>query len=435
MKTRSVTHTKIAFASGAGTALEFFDFLAYGVAAALVFNKIFFPKEDPLTGTLLALATFSVGAIARPLGSILFGHFGDRVGRSKVLSLTIVLMGAASVAVGLMPTYEQIGVSAPIGLAILRLIQGIAAGGEWAGAAVLAVEYAPNERKGLFGSWTSVGTAVGALLASIAFSLLGFLDEQSFMKWGWRVPFLASGILLVFGYYIRAQIGETPEFQKAKETGAARNESARVPLKIVVTRYPRQLLIAAAVTAGQAALTYLLFTFVLTYGTQELGLSRQLLINATLVALVAEIILGPFLGILSDRFRLTTVQIWASIFIAIFSFLLFPLLHTKNTVIITLALSIGYTAGMAVNAPSAALFSALFSTNTRYSGVGLGYQLGQAIGGGVSPLIAVALFSAMRPSTMGVELYVSTTALIGAIFLLIARFQLYGGQGAGGDGA
>ncbi len=409
---------RLAVASCAGTTIEYYDFLAYAIAASTVFNVVFFPTEDPLVGTLLALGTFATGFLARPLGAIIFGHFGDRVGRKQMLLITLVLMGAATVLVGLLPGYATIGVAAPILLTVLRIVQGLAAGGEFAGAALIAIEHAPPGRKGFYGSWTILGVSLGALLATGAFTLLGRLDPDSFLAWGWRVPFLASVLIAAIGMLVRYGIHETPEFEQIKaeaDAGAAR----QAPLLTVLKQYPREVLLATGSLIGYSTFVYIVFTFLLAYGTQTLGLVRNDLLLASMVGLALQTFSIPFFAALSDRVGRRPVMLAGGLFLVVYPFLLFPLVRTGSQTVIVLALVLAYNGAAAIHAPMAAFFAELFGTGVRYSGVSMGYQLGNVLGGGLAPVIATALFAASRPSTVSVSAYAAAAAAVSVACLLL----------------
>lgn len=408
---------RLAVASCAGTTIEYYDFLAYAIAAATVFNVVFFPAEDPLVGTLLALGSFAAGFLARPLGGILFGHFGDRVGRKQMLLISLVLMGIATVAVGLLPTYAQIGVWAPIILTLLRILQGLAAGGEFAGAALIAIEHAPPGRKGFYGSWTILGVSLGALLASGAFALLGGLSSEAFLSWGWRIPFLASIVIAAVGMLVRYGLEESPEFRAL--ASKAQPKGATAPFVRVLKEYPREVVLATGTLVGYSTFIYIVFTFLLAYGTESLGMTRNSLLYASMVGLALQTFTIPAYAALSDRIGRRPVMLFGGLFLVVYPFVLFPLVRSENMAIIVLALVLAYNGAAAIHAPMAAFFAELFGTGVRYSGVGLGYQLGNVLGGGLAPVIATALFAATRPSTLSVSLYASAVALLSVVCLLL----------------
>ncbi|MFF1832292.1 MFS transporter [Paenarthrobacter sp. NPDC058040] len=405
---------KLATASCAGTAIEYYDFLAYAIAASTVFNVVFFPATDPLIGTLLSLATFATGFIARPLGGIVIGHFGDKLGRKKMLLLTLIVMGACTVLIGALPTYAQIGIWAPIALVLLRLIQGFAAGGEFAGAALIAIEHAPSGKKGFYGSWTVLGVSIGALLATGAFALLGGLPKEEFMSWGWRMPFLASIVIGAIGLLVRFGIEETPAFLEAKAA-----KPAKLPIVQVIRDQPRAILLSTGALIGYSTFVYIVFTFLLSYGTQELALPRTLLLNASMLGLLLQVVTVPAWAALSDRIGRKPVMLLGGAFLVIFAFALFPLVRTGNSSVILIAIVVAYSGSAAIHAPMAAFFAELFGTGVRYSGISLGYQVGNVLGGGLAPVIATALFAANGKSTDPVALYLAVTAAISIVCLLL----------------
>lgn len=405
---------RLAVASCAGTAIEYYDFLAYAIAASTVFNVVFFPTQDPLLGTLLALATFGTGFIVRPLGGVVIGHYGDKLGRKRMLLFTLIFMGIGTVLIGALPTYAQIGIWAPILLVVLRLVQGFAAGGEFAGAALIAIEHAPAGKKGFYGSWTILGVSIGALLATAAFALLGLLSPEAFMSWGWRVPFLASILISLVGLLVRFGIEESPEFLAVKPA----ESNPRLPIVKIIREHPREILLATGTLIGYSTFIYIVFTFLLTYGTQELGLPRSLLLNASMVGLALQIFTIPAWAALSDRVGRKPVMLGGGIFLTLFAFVLFPLIRTENVLVIFIALAVAYNGAAAIHAPMAAFFAELFGTGVRYSGISLGYQLGNVLGGGLAPIIAVALFAASEKNTISVSLYLAATAVISVACLL-----------------
>ncbi|MFK0003521.1 MFS transporter [Paenarthrobacter sp. NPDC090520] len=406
--------SKLAVASCAGTAIEYYDFLAYAIAASTVFNAVFFPATDPAIGTLLSLATFATGFLARPLGGIIIGHFGDRLGRKRMLLLTLVCMGGGTVLIGVLPGYAQIGIWAPIILVLLRLIQGFAAGGEFAGAALIAIEHAPANKRGFYGSWTILGVSIGALLATGAFSLLGALPKDDFAAWGWRLPFLASIVIGAVGLLVRFGIDETPAFLKNQDA----SKPARLPLVEVIRKQPKAILLSTGALVGYSTFVYVVFTFLLSYGTQELALPRTLLLNASMLGLLLQVVTVPAWAALSDRIGRKPVMLLGGAFLVVFAFALFPLVRTGNTGVILAAVVVAYSGSAAIHAPMAAFFAELFGTGVRYSGISLGYQLGNVLGGGLAPVIATALFATSGKSTDPVAIYLAATAAVSILCLL-----------------
>jgi MHS family shikimate/dehydroshikimate transporter-like MFS transporter len=407
---------RVLSSSAIGTAIEWYDFFIYGTAAALVFNELFFPTFDPLVGTLLAFSTFAVGFLARPLGGIVFGHFGDRIGRKAMLVTTLLMMGIATFAVGLMPSYQSIGIWAPVGLVVLRFFQGIAVGGEWGGATLMAMEYAPTGKRGFYAGLPQAGVPVGLLLSTGAFAIMsaGLTDEQ-FASWGWRVPFLISVILIGVGFYIRLKIEETPEFARVKESGT----QARMPIIDVVRMYPKNLLLASGARVANNAWFYLLAIFILSYGTTELGLDRGTLLRGVLAGAAIGIFTIPAYAALSDRIGRRTVFMAGAACMALFAFPLFWLVDTGSPVLILLALVIGFNiCHDAQYGPQGAYMCELFGPRVRYTGASLAYQLTTAFVGGLTPLIATALLA----WTGGDPWPVATLMIVLALISLVALY-------------
>ncbi len=400
---------KVAAASFIGTAVEWYDFFLYGTAAALVFNRLFFPSFDPLMGTLAAFATFAVGFVARPLGGIIFGHFGDKLGRKSMLSLTLMIMGAATFAIGLLPTYERVGVWAPILLVVLRILQGFGLGGEWGGAVLMAVEHAPANRRGVYGSWPQMGAPAGLLVANAVFSLFSRLPEEQFTSWGWRVPFLFSAVLIGIGVFIRMSVAESPAFRAAHPKPDA---GPKLPVLEALRTYPRQILLAMGARFAENGFFYIVTTFVLTYGTEQLKLERATMLTAVLVATAVHLVVIPAFGALSDVVGRRPVYLGGALGCALLAFPFFWLLDTKSTGLIWLAISLGIVAHAAMYGPQASFFSELFGTRVRYSGASLGYQLASVFAGGLSPLIATGLLAWSSGQARPVSVYMVVLALI-----------------------
>jgi MHS family shikimate/dehydroshikimate transporter-like MFS transporter len=415
-ETRSIK--KVAAASFIGTTIEWYDFFLYGTAAALVFNELFFPESEPLVGTLLALGTYSVGFVARPIGGVVFGHFGDRIGRKSMLVLSLMIMGVATVLIGVMPTYASIGVLAPILLVVLRFGQGIGVGGEWGGAVLMSVEHAPKGRRGFFGAWPQMGVPAGLLLANAVFwAMQALTSEATFMSWGWRVPFLASAVLVGVGLFIRLKLMESPAFERVRET----KTEARRPIVDVVRKYPREVLVAMGMRVAENGCFYILTVFVLAYGEDELGLSEGTMITGVIIAAAIGLITVPLWGALSDRVGRRPLYLAGAVVTTLWAFPLFGLLNTETPILIWLSIVVGVNLGHdLMYGPQAAYFSELFGTRVRYSGASLGYQLASVFAGGLAPLIATALLAANGGSPTLVALYMMAMGLISVVATLYA---------------
>lgn len=384
----SVSVKKVALASSIGASIEWYDFFIYGTAAGLVFNKLFFTNLDSGVGTLVAFATFAVGFLARPLGSLIFGHYGDRIGRKKMLILTLFIMGAGTVVIGVLPTYDAIGLWAPALLVLMRVFQGIGVGGEYGGAVLMAVEYAPAGRRGFYGSWPQVGVPAGLLLASGAFGLVTLLPEDAFLAWGWRLPFLASTLLLVLGLYIRLNVLETPAFTQVRQE----QEEVKVPMVTLLRTQPKELVLGMG-TRWIEGLTFNAYgVFVVSYVANNLGLASGTALGGVIIAAAVGVLLIPVCGALSDRFGRKAVYRTGVIGIAVFVFPSFWLIQTGVTALIWLSIVISL--GMvyaAIYAPLAAFWAELFDTRIRYTGVGSVYQFSGIFASGLTPLVAALL--------------------------------------------
>jgi metabolite-proton symporter len=420
-RTQSVR--KVAMASFIGTTIEWYDFFLYGTAAALVFDQLFFPDAEPLVGTLLAFSTYAVGFAARPLGGIVFGHFGDRIGRKSMLVMSLLIMGVATFLIGCLPTHSSIGVLAPILLVVLRFAQGIGVGGEWGGAVLMSVEHAPPGRRGFFGSWPQMGVPAGLLLSTSAFAIVqAVTSEAAFMSWGWRVPFLASAALVAVGLFIRLRIMESPAFQRVKET----KTEAPKPIVDVVRKYPREVLVAMGMRVAENGAFYILTVFVLAYGEDELGLSKNTMLTGVIIAAAIGLFTVPLFGALSDRVGRRPLYLAGAVVTTLWAFPLFGLLNTESPILIWLAIVVGVNLGHdLMYGPQAAFFAELFGTRVRYSGASLGYQLASVFAGGFAPLIATALLAAGDGSPTLVAIYVSAMGLISVVATLFASETLH----------
>ena len=409
---------RVVMASMIGTTIEWYDFFLYGSAAALVFNKLFFPEFDPLTGTLLAFATYALGFVARPVGGIVFGHFGDRIGRKQLLMLSLVLMGVATVLIGLLPTYAQIGIWAPIALIALRLVQGFAVGGEWGGAVLMAAEHGDAARRGLWASWPQAGVAAGSLLSAGVLALLAQLQsEADFLEWGWRIPFLFSAVLVVVGWYIRNRVAESPMFQKALEEAET---PPKLPAMEVLRERPKALVLGAGLRVGENISYYILTAFSLTYLVDVSGESRGLALNALLIGAAVQFFAIPWFGHLSDRFGRRWVYAFGAFGLVGWSFAMFPLLASGSNTAIVLAIVVGLVLHGAMYGPQAAMIAELFPTRIRYSGASIAYQLTAIFAGSLAPIIAVWMYKEYG-SAVPVAIYVAIACLISGVSALLAR--------------
>lgn len=408
---------RVLIASLTGSSIEWFDYFLYGTAAALVFNKIFFPMVDPVIGLILSYLSFSLTFFIRPIGGVLFAHIGDRIGRKKTLVLTLSLMGGATVMIGLLPTYDQIGIWAPILLILMRIIQGMGIGGEWGGALLLAYEYAPEKRKGFFGSIPQAGVTIGMLMATFIVSLMTLFSEEQFLSWGWRIPFLMSAVLVLLGLWIRKDIDETPEFKKVKQSG----QVAKAPLRDTLTHHWREVLIAAGLKVVETAPFYIFSTFIVSYATTTLTYQKSQVLEAvTLGALVATVMI-PLMGLLSDKIGRKRMYAGSVTLLGLFIVPWFMLLDTGTTWAIMLATVVMFGILWApITAVLGTLCSEIFSANVRYTGITLGYQIGAALAGGTAPLIATGLLAKYDGDWVPVAWYLGATVTISLIAIFFA---------------
>ncbi|WP_338777378.1 MFS transporter [Streptomyces sp. DG1A-41] len=396
---------RLAAASLAGTAIEFYDFFVYGTAAALILGPLFFPTFSPLAGTLAAFATFGVGFIARPLGSVLFGHIGDRRGRRPVLVASLLLTGASTVAVGCLPTYETIGVAAPLLLLVLRFLQGLGLGGEWGGAVLLTVEHAPAGRRGLWSSFPQVGPALGFLLANgVVLGLSATLSEAQFASWGWRVPFWAAGVLAVVGLWLRSSLAESPSFLKI-------DDHARMPLVEVLCDHWRLLLLTGGALAIGYAIFYAVTTWSLAYGTERLGVSRSVMLTCIMGAVVVKGALTPLVALLGDRYGRRPLCLAGCAAAALWMFPMVALLATGAPLPMFLGFLGAMLAFITMFAVIAAYLPELYEPRVRCTGAAVGYNLGGVLGGALTPIVATALAEQGGRVPWGVAAYLTVIAL------------------------
>jgi MFS family permease len=398
-------------ASTVGTTIEWYDFLLYGTASALVFGPIFFPKSDPIMGVLEAFGVFFIGFVGRPIGAAIFGHYGDRIGRKATLIVTLLVTGIATFCVGLVPTYDKIGMWGAVLLTIIRLIQGIGVGGEWGGSVLLSMEWArTTKNRGMLSAWPQFGAPAGLFLANTAVLGFSWLSGDQFNVWGWRIPFFLSAIMVVVGLWIRLGISETPVFQKV----VADERVERVPVLEVLRRQPKQVILSALLRMPEQAPGYIVGAFIFTYGTTVLHQPRNFLLTAVITQTVLGFMWVVFAGALSDKVGRKNMYIIGAIFMGVFGFVYFAMLDTGVPWIIFLAISLSLLPVMTQYGPEAALIAESFSPRLRYSGSSLGYQLASIIAGGPSPFIATWLFKTYH-SSLPIAIYIALCAVIGIV--------------------
>ena len=416
---------RVALTSLAGTSIEWYDFFLYGTAAAVIFPKAFFPQDlPPMVLLIISFSTFAVGFIARPLGGVVFGHFGDQVGRKRTLVIALMMMGVATTLIGLLPTYQSIGIAAPLMLVALRFIQGLAVGGQWGGAMLLVTESAPSEKRGWYGAYAQAGAAVGVILANLAFlSVSTSMSDDAFIDWGWRLPFIASIVLIGISLYVQLRMEDTEAFKALKASKAEAGEQAAVPKSPVleaIRRYPRRIMLAAGAFLSVQVTFYILIAFVIAYGlnSPSVELTRDEMLTSVLIAAAAMIPALFYFSGVSDRVGRKQIYRWGAILTAVWGFALFPLIDTGSPLMITLAVTVGMIFLGMQYGPQAAYFTELFSTEVRYSGASLGYQIGAILGGALAPTIAVLLWT-----ELGI-FYVSLYILLAAGLTLWSLSQL-----------
>ena len=403
---------RVVFASLIGTTVEWYDFFLYGSAAALVFGPLFFPENDPATGVLLAFGTYAVGFVARPVGGLVYGHFGDRIGRKKMLVTSLLLMGAATVAIGLIPGYATIGVAAPILLIACRLLQGFAVGGEWGGAVLMAAEHSDPRRRGFWASWPQAGVPLGNLTAAAVLWLMAVvLNDQQFTQWGWRIPFLLSAALVFIGLWVRLNISESPVFTELQQD---KQKHPKIPALQVIKQHPKELLLAMGMRFAENIGYYVFSVVVLTYLVNYLDAPRSLALTGVFLGSTVQFLLTPLIGALSDRVGRRLLYLIGAAGTGIWGGLIFfPLVDTENQVVITLAIVVGLMFTQLMYAPQAAFYSELFSTEVRYSGVSMASQIASVFAGGMAPLISVALLGTVdERNTTALGAYVIAAAVL-----------------------
>jgi metabolite-proton symporter len=406
------------FASAIGTTVEWYDFLLYGTAAALVFNKVFFPQSDPLTGTMLAFATYAVGFLARPLGGVVFGHYGDRIGRKLLLVLSLLIMGGTTVLIGLLPTFDQVGIWAPIMLVTLRLVQGFGLGGEWGGAVLMAVEHGEDRHRGLWGGLTQAGGSVGNFLATGILALAAaLLSPADFLAWGWRIPFLASAILIGIGWWARATLNEGPVFRQAL---AVADGAHRSPVLTTLRTRPWQVVLGGGLKFGENVSYYLMTTFGLTYLTQMLKVPRGVALLGMLVGAAVAFTTMPLWSALSDRVGRRRVYAFGAGGLVLWAFAYYPILATRSPGLIVADLVVAMLLHSAMNGPQAAFIAEMFPTRIRYSGASLCYQVTTIVGGSWAPIVSVLLFQHFH-STVPISAYLAISCTVSLVCALAAR--------------
>ncbi|MDM5335040.1 MFS transporter [Ureibacillus composti] len=411
--------TKVWIASLVGSSIEWFDYFLYGTVAALVFNQVFFVAEDPTVGLLLAYASLALAFLIRPLGGVIFSHIGDRVGRKKTLVITLTIMGGATVLMGVLPTYQAIGVAAPILLIVLRLIQGIGIGGEWGGSLLLAVEYAPKDKRGLFGAFPQMGVTIGMFLGSGALTFItSVVSQEAFVAWGWRIPFILSAVLVLFGLWIRKGLDETPSFKKIQESG----DIPKLPIVDTLKYHWKEVLIAVGGKVVETAPFYIFATFIVSYGTNNLGFTSTQVLVAVMIGTIVTTFLMPVMGNLSDKIGRKKVYIYGTVAMMLYAFPYFMLLEQRTFATLLIATIIGLGIIWApITAVLGTMFSEIFDAKIRYTGVSLGYQIGAALAGGTAPLVATALLVKFNNSYVPVAIYIILTAVISLIAVLVVK--------------
>ncbi|MDB5475380.1 MAG: transporter [Phenylobacterium sp.] len=406
------------FGAAIGTTIEWYDFLLYATAAALVFGKVFFPDSKGLTGAMLAFSTYALGFLARPLGAVVFGHLGDRIGRKTLLIMSLLLMGGASFCIGLLPTYREVGVAAPLMLVALRLLQGFGLGGEWAGAILMAAEYAEPRRRGLWCGVVQAGGATGNLLATGILAVLAATQtNEAFLAWGWRVPFLFSAVLIGVGLWVRFQVAESPVFEAA--AGAA-DGVHRAPVIEALRTKGGKVALGAALKIGENISYYVMTAFTITYVTEVLKLPRTVALNAVMAGGLAGAISMPLWSWLSDKVGRRPVYGFGALGVGLWLFAFFPLVRTGNPAVIALAIVAGVAIHSAMNGPQGAFIAELFPTRVRYSGASLSYQLPAIVGGSLAPIISIGLWRATG-STVPIAIYVLAACAISFVATLLAK--------------
>ena len=404
---------KVALTALAGTSIEWYDFFLYAAAAALIFPKAFFPETDPTIALLLSFSSFAVGFLARPLGGIIFGHFGDKIGRKKTLIIALMLMGISSTLIGLLPTYGIIGITAPILLTLLRFAQGLAIGGQWGGAMLLVTESAPSNQRGYYGAFAQAGAFIGVILANLALIITSAsVSEEFFYTWGWRIPFLASVVLILISMYIQLNLEDTNAFKELVSKKELLEEKViqRSPIIEAVSKYPKRIALAAGAFLSVQVTFYILIAFMLNYGVESTNMSKDDMLSAVLIGSAIAVLLQFVFSSYSDKHGRKGIFMLGAILTGIWAFAIFPLVDTGNYWLIVLSITMGLTFLAMMYGPQAAFFTELFSTEVRYSGATLGYQFGAILGGAFAPIIAVMLWKNF--GIFWVSVYIAYAALL-----------------------
>ena len=410
-ETLPVDIRRILWSSVIGASIEWYDFLVYAAATALVFNQLFFPTLNAHLGSIAAFGAYAAGFLARPVGALIFGHFGDRIGRKPMLITTMLIMGAGTFLIGLLPTYYQVGIAAPVLLVVLRLLQGIGLGGEWAAAVLMVFENAPAERRGLMSSMVQMGNPIGHIMVSGLFSIVALLPEPVFLAWGWRLPFLVSIVVVGVGLFIRLKLDETPSYLEVRRTGRI----AKIPIVEVIRHYPRSFLTAVGLKISDIAYATIGGIFVIAYVTRHLGLSRELALSAVLFANLTALAFIPLFGWLSDQVGRRAMFYAGCLFCGAFAFPLFWLLDTRDPALIILTVTLIICFGeMLMFSVGASWYAELFDARVRYTGISFGFQVGSTISGGLTPLIAESLLSPTNVATWPISLYLISCACVTA---------------------
>ena len=406
-------------AAAVGTTIEWYDFFLYGVAAALVFPRTFFPASDPFVGTLLSFSTFFVGFVARPIGAALFGHYGDRIGRKALLVTTLILMGCATMGIGLVPAYASIGSWSALLLTIGRALQGIAVGGEWSGSVLMAGEWSAPGRRGFSTSFAQMGAPAGMVLANGALIVMNVaMDEATFLSWGWRVPFLLSVVLVLIGLYIRVGILESPVFAQLKERGEVR----KAPVAQVLREYGHEVILTALLRTGQHVPYYIFTTYILAYATLVLGFSRTVILGFVIVQSFISLFTIPIAGHLADRYGHRRTVGVGCVLMIVYPFVYFGLIDTRQLWLVFTAIALSGPVHDLQYGPQAALIAENFPASVRYTGSGLGYQLASITAGGPAPVIATLLFERFG-STVAVASYMAASAIVSLVCVLLLRYE------------